>query len=92
MGNLKFDEAGIQGAGTDFSNYGSYLEECITDYATMLRKVCARDIKAGTVNQALMSLQEIVAKPNGIRQIGANIALDIEDFVTDIDVADELIY
>jgi hypothetical protein len=92
MGSLNFDEAGIKGAGTNCLNYGKYLEELLAGYSAILSDVCNRGIKSGAVHQALSILQQLVASPNGFQQLGANIARDTEDFVADIDLADEYIY
>lgn len=93
MADLIVNDSDYESIGDAYTTIGTYLEEIITDYLSIIDNICTDGIKCGNIHDNLLLFKQTASLLSGQINAATKIATQIcEDFVSDIDEADGDLY
>ncbi len=93
MEDLIVNDSDYERMGDAYISIGAYFEEIITEYCSIIDNICINGIIKGNVHDNLQTFKQMASVLSGQVETATKIVAQVcEDFVDDIDDADEDLY
>ncbi|GEM_PF-790556 len=93
MADLIVNDSDYESIADAYISIGTYLEEIITEYLSIIDKICMDGITKGNIHDNLLTFKQTATSLSGQIEAVTKIASKVcKGFVEDIDEADEDLY